>query len=1257
MSYRCLGDQQYEVVLTVYRDCYNGVPFFDNPSSIGVFDANGVLIKHLQIPYIADDTLKPILTGECFVLPPNACVHTSTFRDTVSLEVSPGGYTLAYQRCCRNYTILNIESPDSSGATFSIFISEDALLECNSSPVFKSWPPIYICVNEAIAFDHSAIDEEGDSIVYRLCTPLKGGSLQTPQPIPPLAPPYPEVVWRDPPYNLNNVMGGIPLNIDPQTGFLTGVPNTIGQFVVGICADEYRNGEIISSTRRDFQYNVGVCGMTVAGFANPEINCGLTVNFENISANADSFLWYFDLENDLSATSDEYNPSYTYPDSGYYTVMMIAEPGDKCVDTFYQVIRVERLSILADFDYNFPFCEDSLTVTIIDQSTDSISQIIKWDWTMTGNGDKYTSNEQFPTFYIDTSGIWIINLVVTAENGCKDTSRIIFPVRLAVLPWPDTTWRICLGDTIALNPDPGYGANLNFTWSPNMWLSNPKLLNPLAFPDTTIIYTVKTTAMNGICKGERMVTVEVSDPIILELPPDTVICSNPILLGATSNRPVEIDWALDPLFQTIIGKGNPALLNIDGDQWIYVHAYDSTGCDVIDSIYIINRSMEMLLMDSLLVCPDESLELNAIFPDPLDILTAIQWLPSSFFPGGNQVNPVFFENTTPGEYVIQVLATNQHGCTNMDSLLIAVVDTSLGSLAIEPTICSGFNVLFHLEAPGNFGYSWHFGDPTNPGAVAYGAGVSHTYSGPGTYTVQCFIQTIPGCSDTITREITLIDPPIVLGLDWTYETCADTANVLFSSTSTNDSSTFIQLTWFVNGVPSGVGATFPWTVSKTETIQVQLVATSANGCNDTLLTSVTLPVINLNLEEKVSICPGDSVQLNKSGSVGYTYNWSPIQGLSDPTTASPFASPNGITLYTVEASFFNPDTCSLSGQVEVMVNPAPTYQIPPDTLVCDSLAFLKAIVPSGVSVSWWGDPGFTQNLINGAQILYPVFPEKDFYLRFINQYGCVATDSLNVQSAFLSVDIADTLALCPGDTLLIPYTITGDTTGLDLQWSGSGNWIWMPASQSIQVVGGPSFSLHVTALNAWGCMDQAAAWINVVDLTPSLNAQATPSIIVPGQSSQITASDFPGWTYVWTPSETLDNPFVSNPLASPDTTTTYTLMFTDHRGCQGLTQVTILVATPICDDPYIFVPNTFTPNGDQVNDLLYVRGAFIDELEFMVFDRWGNQVFTTNDKTVGWDGSYKQKQLGNDVFGYYLKARCFDGKEFIKRGNVTLLRL
>ena len=97
-----------------------------------------------------------------------------------------------------------------------------------------------------------------------------GATPDIPQPQPPNPPPYEAINWIDPPYGVDNMLngspGGVPLEINRETGFLTGLPNTIGQFVVGICIEEYRDGELISTTRRDFQYNVGVCGKAVFCF-------------------------------------------------------------------------------------------------------------------------------------------------------------------------------------------------------------------------------------------------------------------------------------------------------------------------------------------------------------------------------------------------------------------------------------------------------------------------------------------------------------------------------------------------------------------------------------------------------------------------------------------------------------------------------------------------------------------------------------------------------------------------------------------------------------------------------------------------------------------------------------------------------------------------------------------------------------------------------------------------------------------------------
>ncbi|MBL7807320.1 MAG: gliding motility-associated C-terminal domain-containing protein [Saprospiraceae bacterium] len=357
ITYRCLGGNDYEITLTVYRDCYNGVPWFDNPARVGVYEkgSDSVLVRNLALTYNAfsNDTLPVQLNNPCLTLPPDVCVHKATYKTIVNLPFNPNGYILVYQRCCRNWLIRNLPDPLNTGISFVAEISPQSQLECNNAATFDNWPPVAICVHQPIDFDHSASDADGDSLVYRLCTPFNGPDSLRPAPNPPLAPPYQELIWQDPPYNLNNLLGGDPLVIDPHTGFMTGIPNTIGNFVVGVCVDEFRAGELLSTTRRDFQYNVADCGQPNAAFFLPEIVCDtLTVRFVNQSTNSDVFRWYFDWENPNGATSTDFSPNYTYPDTGTYVVALIAAPGFPCADTFLYTLQLVEtglgLSVTAD---------------------------------------------------------------------------------------------------------------------------------------------------------------------------------------------------------------------------------------------------------------------------------------------------------------------------------------------------------------------------------------------------------------------------------------------------------------------------------------------------------------------------------------------------------------------------------------------------------------------------------------------------------------------------------------------------------------------------------------------------------------------------------------------------------------------------------------------------------------------------------------------------------------------------------------------
>jgi gliding motility-associated-like protein len=94
----------------------------------------------------------------------------------------------------------------------------------------------------------------------------------------------------------------------------------------------------------------------------------------------------------------------------------------------------------------------------------------------------------------------------------------------------------------------------------------------------------------------------------------------------------------------------------------------------------------------------------------------------------------------------------------------------------------------------------------------------------------------------------------------------------------------------------------------------------------------------------------------------------------------------------------------------------------------------------------------------------------------------------------------------------------------------------------------------------------------------------------------------------------------------------------------------------LCAEPEIFIPNAFTPNGDQSNDLMVVRGNTIRELLFRIYDRWGEKVFETTVPGEGWDGTYKGKKANPAVYVYYVEATCFGNEKFFKKGNITLIR-
>ena len=428
ISYVCLGNDNYEVTMNVYRDCFSGGAPFDPSAPVGIFTGAGAFVEtyFFTNPFITN--LSSIIDDECFTVSTNVCVERARYIQTISLPPNNSGYYIVYQRCCRNGTIINLNDPGAQGNTFVAFIPPQDFAECNSSPSWNNFPPIGICKDIPIEFDHSASDPDGDELVYELCTPFQGGTQFMPAPNPPSGPPFQNVVYAAG-YSAQNPIDALPgLAIDENTGLLTGVPTLIGQYVIGICVKEYRNGQLLSEVRRDFQFNVTNCpDVNVASISSQIVDTecnGLTIMFDNQSQNANSYLWQFGDGN----SSTDFEPTYTYSNPGTYEVILITDPGEICADTSIQVFNI--------FDPVQPVlsvpelsCESGGPLYSIQLNSNGLITQTAWDFGG-GVGDNNAISPQ--DVFFSPGATYNITVDAIDENDCPSFASI----QLTVPPQP-----------------------------------------------------------------------------------------------------------------------------------------------------------------------------------------------------------------------------------------------------------------------------------------------------------------------------------------------------------------------------------------------------------------------------------------------------------------------------------------------------------------------------------------------------------------------------------------------------------------------------------------------------------------------------------------------------------------------------------------------------------------------------------------------------------------------------------------------------
>ncbi len=384
------------------------------------------------------------------------------------------------------------------------------------------------------------------------------------------------------------------------------------------------------------------------------------------------------------------------------------------------------------------------------------------------------------------------------------------------------------------------------------------------------------------------------------------------------------------------------------------------------------------------------------------------------------------------------------------------------------------------------------------------------------------------------------------------------------------------------------------------------------------------------------ICFGQSVDLITISNLP-VITWSPPIGLSCINCLSPTATPSTSTLYNVNAAL---GSCTLNESVMVNVDFPQQIVASNDTAIC--LNDSAQLNVNGVTNYIWSPAASLTN----ANIPNPVaFPTVTTTYTATGLSPCgITTDTVVV--TVHPLPIADAYP----DTIICPWSST------TLYASGGTSYFWfgpgvVPDTGAQVVVSPPvdSTVYMVIVANEFFCVDTA---YTSVDFFPIPHAYAGEDITIHLYDSvQLGAGG--GVTFVWDPSYGLSNTNTAIPWASPEESTLYHVIVTNANGCVDDDSVWVFVD----DNPYVYLPNAFSPNSDGINDLLKIIHQGIFELEdFRLYNRWGEMVYQTNDIKKGWNGYYKNEPAPVGVYVYYIAGHGHNNKRVSMRGNVTLIK-
>jgi len=785
MTYRCISNgpgnnRTFEFTLNIYRDdLSNGGPF-DSPLYVTSFNLDNNQSESFSVPLVTSSIIEVPLNdlGPCARNVPTVKIQKATYTFTRTFAVNNNGYLIAHQRCCRPVNITNLRDPSNQGTTYFVELTRQALLSCNSNPRYVQDPPILICANATFNYQFSAIDSDGDSLVYRLCEPKRGASQGTPAPQTASRPPYTTVTYNNGFSPTSPLGAASPIQLDPRTGLLTMRPTQIGIYTVAICIDEFRNGTLIGTISRDIQFNVADCVIAEAvasvNAAQPVpgvfASCnGQTIQFRNSSRDAQTYHWDFGVEGIDSDTSRVREPAYSYPDSGSYNVTLIINKGQTCADTANIVIRVYPI-LDAGFDIQ-PLCEGS-PVTFVNTSTSTVDPIAGQKWYY---NNQLLSEDKDLTHTFQGTGPFTVKLVIETNNGCRDSISKTFslpPFQEARFTFPgnqqnNTELYINCSNSRRITFTNNAVANTPAFWDFGVPGATSTAFSPTyTFPDTgtykiTLVLQPNTVCADTVSKWVRILPAPEADfsfltrcvKLPVEFTADFPRVYDPVVKTSWNFGDGSTSDLEDPV-KTFSGSGTyNVTLDIETQggctatitKQVFVPLTPVADFTVTGEMHGANY----IKCDNLLSLQFQDQSVNA----------------SSWFWTMGQNGPTYTQNNPghifpdTGTYRVSLIINRGSVCTDTITKNIRVVDGISRTDFEFENACVNTPVTFTNRSAALRNdisrYSWDFGDNT----TATVRNPRKTYTAPGKYQVRLYIETALGCKDSVVKEIEIYPAP------------------------------------------------------------------------------------------------------------------------------------------------------------------------------------------------------------------------------------------------------------------------------------------------------------------------------------------------------------------------------------------------------------------------------------------------------------------------------------------------------------------